>query len=183
MAVASLLASTTDERPEEQPWFAVQVRSQREKTTAAFLHSEGYHCLLPLGKSRRRWSDRSRILDVPLFAGYLFCRFDPNYRLPILKAPGVIQIVGIGKRPVSVDADELAALQHLGKSGLAAQPFPFQRVGQRVRIEYGPLKGVTGVIVNIKSQCKLVLSVTLLQRSVAVEVEREWLAQPTVGAK
>jgi transcription antitermination factor NusG len=162
----------------EIPWFALQVRSCREKTATRYLESEGYECFLPLGKSRRRWSDRIKVLDVPLFPGYLFCRFDPNNRLPVLKAPGVIQIVGIGKTLIPVDDEEVAALQRVGKGGFSAQPWSFLQVGQTARIEYGPLRGLTGIIVHIKSEYKLVLSVTLLQRSVAVEIDGGWLADP-----
>ncbi len=162
----------------KQPWFAIQVRTSAEKIATNLLQYKGFECFLPLSKSRRRWSDRIKELEVALFPGYLFCRFDPGNRLPILKTPGVIQIVGIGKIPAPVDDCEIAALQRVGKSGVPARPWPFLQVGRVARIEYGPLRGLTGIVVNVKSESKLILSVTLLQRSVAVEVECDWLSAP-----
>jgi transcription antitermination factor NusG len=160
------------------PWFAVQVRSSREKRTSAILEGQGYECLLPLAKSRRHWSDRIKVSAVPVFPGYVFCRLDPFKRLPVLMTPGVIQIVGIGKTPVAVDEHEIAAIQRVEKSGLSPQPWSFGQVGRTVRIEYGPLRGLTGTIVEVRSECKLVLSVTLLKRALAVEVDPCWLSDP-----
>jgi len=160
------------------PWFAIQVRTGTEKTSSAVLKYKGYECFLPLGRSRRRWSDRIKQLDLPLFPGYLFCRFDPDRRLPVLTVPGVLQIVGIGKTPLPVAEDEIAALQRIGMNGLPVQPWPFLQVGQMARIEYGPLRGLTGIVIQIKSEIKLILSVCLLQRSVAVEVDRAWMSEP-----
>jgi transcription antitermination factor NusG len=160
------------------PWFAIQVRTCTERTATTILQYQGYECFLPVSRSKRHWSDRIKQLDVPLFPGYLFCRFDPNNRLPVLKTPGVIQIVGIGKTLIPIDDDEVAALQCVNKNGLPAQPWPFLQVGQIARIEYGPLRGLTGMVIQIKSEFRLVLCVTLLQRSVAVEVDRGWLSDP-----
>lgn len=160
------------------PWFALQVRSCAESKAASLLRNQGYECHLPLSKSPRRWSDRIKVLEVPLFSGYLFCRFDVHNRLPILKTPGVLQIVGVGKIPIPVEESEINAIQQLGRSGLPAKPWPFVQVGEVARIEYGPLRGLAGIVVNVKSEMKLVLSVSLLQRSVAVEVERGWLDIP-----
>lgn len=162
---------------ERWPWFAVQVKTCKETSVTNLLQNRDYECFLPLGKSRRRWSDRIKEFEVPLFPGYLFCRFDVHNRLPILKTPGVLQIVGVAKVPFPIDDAEITAIQCLGRSGLPTQQWPFLQVGQRARIEYGPLSGLTGIIVNIKSEFKLVLSVSLLQRSVAVEVERDWLSE------
>ncbi|HEX2715975.1 MAG TPA: UpxY family transcription antiterminator [Candidatus Acidoferrales bacterium] len=158
------------------PWFAVQVRTSTEKSAANLLRYKELECFLPLSELRRRWSDRMKKFEVPLFPGYLFCRLNPTDRLSVLQTPGVIQIVGTGKIPTPVDDDEIAALQCVGKSGLPAQPWAFLQVGHVVRIEYGPLRGLTGIVVNVKSESKLILSVTLLQRSVAVEVDRDWLS-------
>jgi transcription antitermination factor NusG len=157
------------------PWFAIQVKTCTEKAATTVLQYKGYECFLPLGKSRRHWSDRIKELEVPLFPGYLFCRFDPYNRLPILKTPGVIQVLGIGKSLTPVDDDEIAALQCIGKTGLPVEPWPFLQAGDIARIEHGPLRGLTGIVVNIKSEFKVILSVTLLRRSVAVEVEGGWL--------
>ena len=153
------------------PWFALQVRIRHEQATAAFLQYKGYEWFLPLHKCKRRWSDRTKEFKLPLFPGYLFCRFDPLLRLPILKTPGVLSILGIGKTPVPVDEAEIAALQSIVQSGLLTEPWPFLQIGQRVQIEYGPLAGLEGIIINSKSHQRFIVSVTLLQRSVAVEMD------------
>ena len=155
-------------------WFALVVRSQHEKMVASVLHSKGYEEFLPLYSVKRRWSDRIKQLELPLFPGYVFCRFDLNHRLPILITPGVILIVGAGKLPLPVDESEIAALQSIVKSGLETEPWPYLKVGQRVRIERGALEGVEGILTSIKKPFRLVVSVTLLQRSVAVEVDQDW---------
>lgn len=161
---------------QQWPWFAIMVRASREKYAANFLEGAGYKCFLPLGKVIRRWSDRTKISEAPLFPGYFFCRMDPCDRLPVLMTPGVIQIVGIGKTPTPVNEGEIAAIQRLTESGLSTMPCPYMQVGSVARIEEGPLRGLTGIVIKIKSELKLVLSVNLLQRSVAVEIDRSWIS-------
>ena len=110
-------------------------------------------------------------MENPLFPGYLFCRFDPQDRLPILKTPGVIQIVGYRRAPVPVEESEIQAIQVLMASGLPNQPWPFLGMGDRVRIEAGPLRGHEGVLVEFKGGHRIFLSITLLHRAVAVEID------------
>ena len=153
------------------PWFALQVRSRYESLVAAHLGGRGYEWFLPLYESRRRWSDRIEEIEQPLFPGYVFCRLDPFNRLPILTTPGVFQIVGAGKTPLPIDASEIAAIQATIKSGLPSQPWPFLQIGQTVRIEDGPLRGLEGILLESRGHHRLVLSVTLLQRSIAVQLE------------
>src|SRR6202790_3054163 len=120
----------------------------------------------------RAWSDRIKEVEVPLFPGYLFCRMNPHNRLPVLMTPGVIQIVGEGKTPIPVAEEEIAAIQLVGKSGLSTMPWPYLEVGHVARIEDGPLRGMSGIVIKIKSGLKLVLSFNLLQRSVAIEIDQ-----------
>lgn len=157
------------------PWFALQVRSRFEKNVASFLDGKGYEWFLPTYRSRRRWSDRVKEVELPLFPGYLFCRFNPQERLPILKTPGMISIVGTAKVPTAVDETEIVALRTLVASGLPRQPWPFLQIGQRVRIEHGALTGLEGILLQQKGCNRLVLSVTLLQRSVAAEIDSSWV--------
>jgi len=161
---------------EQWPWFAILVRTGREKNATLLLENSGYECYLPVSKFTRRWSDRVKEVEVPLFPGYLFCRMNPHNRLPVLTIPGVIQIVGVGKTPIPVEEEEIAAIQRVGKSGLPTMPWPYMEVGKVARIADGPLRGLTGIVVKIKSGTKLVLSVSLLQRSVAVELDRDWIS-------
>jgi transcription antitermination factor NusG len=156
------------------PWYALHVRSQHEKIVASALRGKGYEEFLPLYRRKNRWSDRMKVIERPLFPGYVFCRFDLQKRLPILVTPGVLLIVGVGKTPLPVDESEIAALQSIVKSGYQAEPWPFLQVGQRVRIECGSLEGVEGILLGLKKPQRLVVSITLLQRSVAVEIDEHW---------
>lgn len=155
------------------PWFAVNTRARYEDFAARQIEGRGYEVFLPIYRVRRRWSDRIKELELPLFPGYLFCRLDINNRFPVLSAPGVIQIVGIGKKPIPVDPQEVQAIQIAVKNNRVSEPLPFRKVGTRVRVEAGPLCGLEGIIQNVKGQRRLVLSITLLQRSVAVEIEHD----------
>ncbi len=157
------------------PWFALQVRSRYEDIVTAHLSGKGYESFLPLYMCRRRWSDRFKEIECPLFPGYVFCRLNPLDRRPILMVPGVSLIVGMGKTPVAIDETEIAAIQAAVKSGLPSQPWPFIQIGQRVRIVHGPLCGLEGALLDHRGRHRLVLSVTLLQRSIAVQVEDAWV--------
>jgi transcription antitermination factor NusG len=155
------------------PWFALQVRVRHESDVAAHLQGKGYEWFLPLYKRRKRWSDRIKETEAPLFPGYLFCRFNPQDRLPILKTPGVTQIVGYNRVPVPLDETEINAIRRLVSSGVPNQPCSFFQVGSRVRIETGALRGIEGILLELKGKRRLVLSISLLQRSVAVEIDSE----------
>jgi transcription antitermination factor NusG len=156
-------------------WFALSTRSSRERMIGEMLRGKGYEEFVPTYRSRRKWSDRYKDLELPLFPGYVFCRFDPSRRLPVLTTPGVITVVGNGRAPVPVDDSEIAALKAVVASNLRAEPWPYLRVGQRVVIETGSLAGLEGILQEVRKTCRLVVSVELLQRSVAVEVNRDWV--------
>jgi transcription antitermination factor NusG len=153
------------------PWYALWVKSRHENTVASHLQARGYESFLPLYKCQRRWSDRFKEIELPLFPGYVFCQFNPLNRLPILSIPGVVHVVGVGRTPVPIDESEIATIQAAVKSGLPSQPWPFLQVGHKVRIEYGPLCGLEGILLDFRGRQRLVISVMLLQRSVAVQVD------------
>ena len=165
-------------RPHAYPWYAVRVKSRFEFVTSAALGERGYETFLPSYRSRRTWSDRMKEIDVPLFPGYIFCRFDTGNPYGVLNSPGVVHVVSIGAQPLPIDEQEVASIQKVCRSGRDAQPWPFLQVGRRVRVEYGPLAGTEGVVVEFKSRWRLVVSVTLLQRSVSAEIDRAWI-RPT----
>jgi len=156
-------------------WFAVTTRPRHEKAVAKGLKTLGVETFLPLYRSRRSWSDRIKEVDLPLFAGYVFARFRLTGRVTILRTPGVRSIVSFGKFPTPIPETEIAALQEMVGSGLPLEPWPFLRVGQRVRLERGPLRGLEGILVEEKRGWRVVVSVNLLQRSVAAEVDRMWV--------
>ncbi|MFY9726811.1 MAG: UpxY family transcription antiterminator [Bryobacteraceae bacterium] len=159
-----------------EQWFALRVKSRCEKVVSTIAHNKGFEEFLPLYQCRRRWSDRLKSVEFPLFPGYVFCRLDPQYRLPLLTIPGVLHFVGIGKVPVPIDDAEILAIQSAVASGLSTEPWPFLEVGQRVRLEDGPLVGLEGFLVEVRKRYRVIVSVTLLKRSVAVEIDREWVA-------
>lgn len=161
--------------PDKLSWYAVRIQSKLGSLAFDTLRGKGYEAYLPLSRSGRRWSDRVKQLDRPLFPGYLFCRFDVRRRLPILTTPGVISIVGAGKTPLPIDDEEIDTVRAVVHSGLAVQPWPFLRLGSKVYVEAGPLAGVEGIITNTDKVYRLVVSVSLLQRSVAVEIDRDWV--------
>ena len=158
-----------------EPWYALWVRSRHEKSVRELLTGKGIETFLPVHRSRRRWSDRIQELDLPLIPGYVFCRFNVGDRRPILTTPGVVQIVGAGRTPEPVDEIEMRSLITAVQSGVHLQLWPFLKIGQRVSIEEGPLRSLEGILVTTKGKDQLILSVTLLQRSVAVTVDRRWI--------
>jgi transcription antitermination factor NusG len=162
----------------QELWFALHVRSRHDKLVAANLRVRGMEALLPLYRSRRRWSDRTRVMDLPLFPGYVFCRFDPQMLLPILMTPGVVRVISAGKRPCPVAEEEITAIQRVIYAGNAVEPWPYLRAGQKVRILDGPLFGIEGILLDVKNRRRLVVSVHLLQRSIAVELDRDCIGPP-----
>jgi transcription antitermination factor NusG len=152
-------------------WYAVQVRPKSERCTSQFLHAKGYDPFLPLYPCRRRWSDRIKELHLPLIPNYLFCRVTSEAIGAIVTTPGVIRIVGAGRTPIAIDDHEISALQRIDALRLSARPWPFLREGQTVQVTDGPLAGTRGVLLRVKSAQRLVVSVSLLQRSVAVELD------------
>jgi transcription antitermination factor NusG len=152
-------------------WFAVHVRSNFERTTSRILEGKGFQVFLPAYRARRRWTDRVKEEERALFPGYLFCRFNSLNRLPILSSAGVVRIVGMGNSPQPVDPDELQAIWRITHSEVGANPWPHVETGETVVIESGPLTGLEGILKECKGDRRLIVTVTLLQRSVAVEID------------
>jgi transcription antitermination factor NusG len=153
-------------------WYALQVRTRREGSIEALLSGKGYKTFLPTCTILRRSSGRTSEVTSPLFPGYIFCQFDALHRLPILVTPGVLTVVGRGRVPIPVEDCEISAVEAMVASGLPTEPCPFLEVGQRVRIEDGALCGLEGILTSFKGRQKIVVSVTLLRRSVALEIDR-----------
>ncbi len=167
----------------ERRWFALQVRPRCECVVAESLRRKGYEEFLPLHRQRRLWSDRVKVVEAPLFPGYVFARFDVLRRLPIVTTPGVLLVVGTGGVPSALDEGEIEALKTVVASKLTIEPWPYLSVGHRVRIIRGPLNGAEGIITAAGSQKRLVVSIPLLQRSVSVTVPEAcaWPVPPEEG--
>ena len=158
--------------PKADRWYALQLRSRWESSTAALLSCKGYQTFLPTYKNATRGSSRSKEVQSPLFPGYLFCRFNVCDRLPVLITPGVISVVGTGRVPIPVEESEIESIQRMVSSGLRVEPCPYLEVGQLVRIEDGALSGIEGVLTSFKGSQRIVVSISLLRRSVALEIDR-----------
>jgi len=156
-------------------WYAVQTKPKHEKNVSALLQGKGYGQFLPLYQSWRRSAGRMRGALLPLFPGYVFCHFDSYRRLPILMTPGVFNIVSGGNGPEAIPDEEITGIQCACSSGLQVSPWPYLERGDRVRVEFGPLQGVEGVFLAERNSARLVVSIDILKRSVAVEVERDWI--------
>lgn len=156
-------------------WYALHVHSRKEAFVASQLEGVGLECFLPLYKSVRKWSDRVKEVQQPLFPSYLFCRFDYQDRRNVVMTNGVLQVIGNGRTAIPVDDSEISAIQMAVASGVSHQPWPYIQVGEKVRVAHGNLSGLEGILINFKGNHRVVLSVKLLQRSVAFEIDLAWV--------
>lgn len=152
-------------------WYPAQTRARHEKSVAQQLISKGVDSYLPLYEKMSRWKDRRVRVQLPLFAGYVFVRLAWRDRLRALEVPGIARLVSFGGNPVAVPDQEIESIRASLESGLRINPAPYLAMGQRVRIRSGPLEGCEGYLLRRKGSCRLILSVTLIQRSIAVEVD------------
>ena len=156
-------------------WFVLYVKPRHEKVIVRSLSAEGLEAFLPLYVRQHVYMHRSKENELPLFPGYVFCRFDVLKRTPILATPGVLFIVSVGRTPIPVDDIEIFSLQSAIKAQLSLEPCPFVQKGQRVQITRGALTGVEGIVLEVRKSLRLVISITLLRRSIQCEVDRGWI--------
>lgn len=152
----------------ERQWVAVQVKVNREKSVSAMLRRAGYEEFLPLYRARGARSPLR--YPRPLFPGYLFCRYDSRISFRIIQTPGVIRLVGEARTPMPIADDEIAAIERVVHSGVYSEPWRFAEAGAHVRVCRGPLSGLEGTLIAVKNFWRLIVSVTLLQRAIAVDI-------------
>ena len=157
------------------PWLALAVKSLHERTVAECLEFKSFEVYVPVSRNVRRWSDRLKTIDRPLFPGYVFCRLDCARRVEALRTPGVRSIVGFGGDVTPISEVEIERVRTLLASGHAVEPWPYVNAGQRVRVHRGPFLGVEGIVVSVRGSCRVVISLELLQRSVAVQLDSSCL--------
>lgn len=157
------------------PWFAVNVRTRAEELVGSALGSKGYQVFVPTYLECRRYASCVKKVNAALFPGYLFCRLDLTHRLPLLQTSGVNHIVSMGGDFRPLEETEISAIRRVVDSKLPTLPWPYLTTGHRARIECGPFVGMEGIVTKFKGRERLVLSVDLLQRSVAVEIDRSWI--------
>jgi len=155
----------------EQTWFALTAKHQHEPTVARLLDAKGFEVFQPTYIEVRRWRDRNKVLKLPLFPGYVFFCGGLERRVDILSTPGVFSIVSFGETAAEIGSEEIAAIRRVTYTQMAIRPHPFLTVGDRVRVLRGPLAGVSGILQKQKDACRLVLSIELLGRSAAVEID------------
>jgi transcription antitermination factor NusG len=155
----------------EQHWYAAYTCAQHEKRVAAELGAREVEHFLPLYSSVRRWKDRRVTLDLPLFPGYVFVRLALRDKLRVVQIPSIVRLVGFGGLPTALPDTEMEILQAGLSQGLRAKPHPLLTMGRRVRITRGPFAGLEGILKRRKSSQRVVLSLELIQRSVAVDVD------------
>jgi transcription antitermination factor NusG len=156
---------------QEPLWHAIYTRYQHEQIVALHLASRGFNVYFPRHAVVRQWRDRTKHLLQPLFPSYVFVQGGLDRQTQMLSAPGVFAIVGWGGRPASIPRAELDRVLRMVQGPLACEPHVFLRDGERIRMREGPLKGIEGILVRKKNVHRLVISLAILGRSAAVEVD------------
>ena len=149
-------------RPAIEPWFAIQVVPRHEKSVDKILEYS----------VRRRWSDRVKVIEEPLFPGYVFCRSQRNLVETVRGFPGMIRIVAFGGRPHPIPDKEIEALQQIVRGEREYSAGPYLSAGEKVRVVSGPLTGTIGIITQFKNRDRLVISLDVIMKSVSVEIDQ-----------
>ncbi len=150
-------------------WYALKVRTRSEPIAVTALRNRGYEPFCPTYPERRRYCDRMKTIENVAFPGYLFCRFDPRNRVPVISSQAIEYIVGSGRVPVPIPDQQISDIRRAIAAG--ARPWPYFKAGQHVRVEYGALAGIEGILSREANTGRLIISVDLLQRSVALHID------------
>lgn len=150
-------------------WYALQVRPRLERVAASHLADKGYEGYLPMYKAPTFWPDRTKILETPLFPGYVFCRLHAPQRILVLRLPGVLSIVGV------IPDEKILAIQTVIASGLQYGPWSKAAEGLPIRVERGSVAGLEGTVVRAQSDLRLIVALPLIQQSVFVKIEQDCL--------
>lgn len=159
---------TNDLRPR---WYAAYTFARHEKCVALQLQQRGFDHFLPIHQEVHRWKDRRKVVEMPLFPGYVFVRMCVSEQVRVLQVASVAQLVSVQGKPVALPDAEIDVLRNGLSENLHAEPHPYLRVGRRVHITRGPLAGASGVLVRKKQGFRVVLSVEMIMRSVSVEID------------
>jgi transcription antitermination factor NusG len=167
----SELKTMSDNSINEFPWYAIYTRHQHEKMVAQNLTSKGFETFLPLYATTHNWKDRTKVLSLPLFPCYVFLKGGIERRLQIITTPGIHGLVSCGDQPATIPLIEMEAIRRVVESGARVETHPFLKCGDWVRINRGPLEGIQGILVRKKNISRLVLSVEMLGKSAAIEID------------
>jgi len=155
----------------EPQWFATYTRSRHEKTVAEHLSLRSVEFFLPIYETLRKWKNGRFKVQLPLFPGYVFVRIPLKERIRVLQVPGVVRLVSFKGVPVALPQTDIEAIRNALRTGIEAEPHPYLKVGSRVRIKSGPLEGLQGILLRKKGKPRVVVSVDLIMRSVAIDID------------
>lgn len=159
------------EAPRNGNWYALYTCPRHEKFVAEQIERRRFSCFLPLYRSVRRWKDRRKELELALFPGYVFVRMALENRLQVLELPGVVRLVSFNGQPAVVPTEQIDSIRDRLSGARNIEPHPYLRTGRRVRVRQGAMTGLEGIVVRRKDRCRIVFSIDLIMRSVAVEVD------------
>lgn len=182
MSLVDTVTYQNEVRTAGRVWYAAHTRHQHEKMVARILSNKGFEVFLPLYTETRQWRDRVKKVDLPLFSCYVFLRGDLEHRLPIVTTPGVHGLVTSAGKLAQIPEEEIQAVQSVIENRIKVEPHPFLRCGDLVRVKSGALRGLEGFLVRKKGLTRLIVSVTLLERSVAAEVDASTVERVTAPA-
>jgi len=169
--LCTTIVSHTGQVVDPCAWYVLYTRHQHEKTVAQILTSKGFEIFLPLYSTARRWKDRTKLVSSPLFPCYVFLKGALERRLDVITTPGVHTLVSNAGQPARIPVDEIEAIRRVAESGAPVEPHPFLKCGDRMRVKCGPLVGIEGILVRKKNLYRLVLSIEMLGKAVAVEID------------
>jgi transcription termination/antitermination protein NusG len=169
-------------------WYAVRTRSNFEAKVRCILSEKRIEAYLPVFREIHRWKDRRKLIELPLFPGYVFARFADSRegRLSVLSSNGVVRILGAGEQIERIPENEIEGVRRLVENLATYQSHPLLHEGAWVRVKHGPLRDIEGVLVRIKSRTRLVVSISLLSQSVSTEIDAgdvEFLRSASVQAR
>jgi transcription termination/antitermination protein NusG len=169
----SLMNNIVGRQPDSSSWFAVQTRPRHEKKVSLGLKEKGIHSFLPFHREKRQWSDRQQWVELPLFSQYVFVQIPTTVesRVSVLRTSGVLRFAGMPGRGTPVPNEQIENLQAIMSQRIPVAPHEFIKVGERVRIRGGALKGMEGILTTIRNDRSFVVSVDLIQRSVAMRID------------
>ena len=155
----------------EPQWYATYTRSRHEKRIAEQLEQRSVECFLPVYETVRQWKNGKFKVQFPLFPGYVFVRIPLKERLRVLEVPGVVRLVGFHGKPTPLPQSDIEIMRDALRTGVEAEPHPYLKVGAKVRIKSGPLSGLQGILLRRKGKPRVVVSVDLIMRSIAIDID------------
>lgn len=171
--IADTIVNMPSEELGNEKWYALYTCVRHEKRVAEQIERRSLPCFLPVYRSMRRWADRRKELELPLFPGYVFVRMGLQRKLAVLQIPGVVHLVSFDGRPAEVPVEEIETWRARLSGATGVEPHPYLRKGRRVRVRRGAMQGLEGIVTRRKGHCRVVFSIDLIQRSVAIELEEE----------